>query len=163
MYHATMPTDALLQVRAALFATRDFGFEKVREERFWGGCVAARTFVTCHAHNRCLSYNWLHLPALPVLSRFSCVHSASSAARLTRGAGQTLAAGAGAQGEEDSGKQGHRQRCRAGISGATPPISKPFLSCFGFGFGGFVGATAGRRGGSTTSGAKRGCELHRKP
>jgi hypothetical protein len=37
-----MPTDALLQVRAALFATRDFGFEKVREE----GCVAARTFVT---------------------------------------------------------------------------------------------------------------------
>jgi hypothetical protein len=31
MYHATMPTDALVQVRAALFATRDFGFEKVRE------------------------------------------------------------------------------------------------------------------------------------
>ena len=29
MYHATMPTDALVQVRAALFATRDFGFEKV--------------------------------------------------------------------------------------------------------------------------------------
>lgn len=34
MYHATMPTDALVQVRAALFATRDFGFEKVR--LFWG-------------------------------------------------------------------------------------------------------------------------------
>ena len=31
MYHATMPTDALVQVKAALFATRDFGFEKVRE------------------------------------------------------------------------------------------------------------------------------------
>ena len=29
MYHATMPTDALVQVRAALHATRDFGFEKV--------------------------------------------------------------------------------------------------------------------------------------
>ena len=29
MYHATMPTDALVQVRAALHATKDFGFEKV--------------------------------------------------------------------------------------------------------------------------------------
>jgi aspartate aminotransferase-like enzyme len=29
MYHATMPTDSLIQVRAALIATKEFGFEKV--------------------------------------------------------------------------------------------------------------------------------------
>jgi hypothetical protein len=138
MYHATMPTDALLQVRAALFATRDFGFEKVREERFGGGMRGCSVSI---------------LPCA----------SASTAARLTRAAGQARTAGAGAQGEEDSGEQGHCQRCRAGISGATSPVSKPFLFCFGFCFGGFVGATAGRLACSTTSGAKRGCELHRKP
>ncbi len=67
MYHATMPTDALLQVRAALFATRDFGFEKVREERDFGGDACLLHFM--------LPIDIFRTIGLPAPSRFPRVHS----------------------------------------------------------------------------------------
>ena len=76
MYHATMPTDALLQVRAALFATRDFGFEKVREETDLGGMRGGMRvcYTLCSQ-----SIFFVQLSCLPPLDSPACTLERSGA------------------------------------------------------------------------------------
>jgi aspartate aminotransferase-like enzyme len=44
MYHATMPTDALVRLREVMQETRDYGFEKVRAEQFALGAAVRELF-----------------------------------------------------------------------------------------------------------------------